>query len=78
MAKHIFKGTVSRAVVQRVKTETGFTTVPDGALTGDATLEIDVDRIIQGLGQRALCSALGCSTVMHGAIVLRISNKRKT
>jgi hypothetical protein len=76
---HIFKGTAARRRSKKVTTEDGrgWTSQPDGVDAGDIMVEIDIGRIIDELGERALKSKRRTSRAMNGAIVARASNVRR-
>lgn len=78
---YTFKGRVSRPIRKRAPLEgggVGFTTVPNGREDADATVEVDVDAILRNIGPQALGNRSGVSKFMHGAVVVRVSNRKHT
>lgn len=80
MSTYKYTGTASRYLRKRVPLEgsgNGFTTVSDGQERGDVELEIDVGELIRTLGGRALDSKSGRASAQHGAIKVKVSNRRR-
>lgn len=74
---------VSRTEIDETKNAEGIVTawtrrsIPDGTLTGDIAMSIDVDRLLKWLGSKALKSRKLKSTALSGAIVARATNLKR-
>lgn len=56
---------------------TGFTTVPDGTITCDFEIEVDVEKLIRMIGARAAFSKTGISKLQGGAVTIRVVKKTR-
>lgn len=77
MSKHTFSGTVRRELRKRIELANGFTTAPDGVEVGYIELTVDVERLINMLGVKALRSKGGRAQGQCGAIVAKVANRRR-
>lgn len=71
---------LSRAVMKKTETETGkgFTIEPNGFETADVELTIDCETLARPLGHKAMKSKSGRSSLAHGKIKARVSNRLRT
>lgn len=69
---------VVRTEIERTETAYGVRetrrAVPDGTLSGDVTIEVDFDTLLQVLGPRALRSKGKKATAISGLVIARASN----
>jgi len=84
MGKRTLEVTVTRTVYEERPngnyTSRSWRSVPDGTLTGDVVLRIDVDQILEHLGRRALHAKTKKTRALRGAVevfVLRNTLKRE-
>lgn len=57
-------------VTQGISTS-GFTTVPDGITTEEVEVSIDMDKLFQVLGHKAIRNASGKSKAMNGIVTVK-------